>query len=416
MKAVVVGGGVVGLCCAYSLGGAGVETVVLEGGRVGAGASAGNAGWVTPSLATPLAGPGRLISDLKSALHPRGALVMRPALDTSWIRWLAQFRRHCTAERFSSGVRALLALSESTFEQLDAYRTAGVTYELGDAGILTVALDRKALAWYADLYQDLRRLGFQGRLEELSGDEARALEPALGPAVACATQTTVDRFVRPESLTDGLAAHLRTCGMRIDEGRAVQSVERSGGRWSVVTDQGVEQADVVVMATGVGTVGLLRKLGMRVPVIGAKGYSVTLRGVGRRPEHALYLCEPKVGVSPFSTGVRIAGVFELPGRDLSVDPRRIRQIVDDSLPFFGEWRPGPGEEHPAGWAGLRPSTPDGLPLLGPVSSHPGLYLATGHGMLGVTLGPASGAAIARMVTERAVPADLEPFRPDRSMW
>ena len=146
----------------------------------------------------------------------------------------------------------------------------------------------------------------------------------------------------------------------------------------------------------------------------AKGYSLTLQGEGVPPRTALYLCEPKIGVSGYDGGVRIAGTFELPGRDLSVDRKRVGYILDDTLPFIRGWKPAPGEAEQQGWAGFRPATPDSLPLLGPIPGQSGLFVAAGHGMLGVTLAPATGAAVADMVTTGDVPAWLAPMAPART--
>ena len=152
------------------------------------------------------------------------------------------------------------------------------------------------------------------------------------------------------------------------------------------------------MTAGAATPPLLRPFGLRVPIVPAKGYSLTLQGEGVAPRTALYLCEPKIGVSGYDGGVRIAGTFELPGRNLDVDRKRVGYILDDTLPFIRGWKPAPGEVEKEGWAGFRPATPDSLPLLGPIPGQDGLFVAAGHGMLGVTLAPATGVAIADMVT------------------
>ena len=415
MRVAVVGGGVVGLCCAYSLRERGMEVVLFEAGEVGGGASRGNAGWVVPSLSTPLAAPGMLATGLRSALDPRGALIIRPGLDVAWIRWLWQFRRSAGPERFSRGVRALIALNERTFEALDGYRAAGVEFEMYATGMLVVARERSGLAWFQTLSDELSRLGLGGELEVLDGDAARRLEPALGDVVGAAMHTTVDRYVRPETLTAGLAEHLVASGLDLRTREPVLAVARVGESWRVRTIAGAEDVDAVVLATGVAANTLLRLFGVRVPVVGAKGYSVTLEGVGTLPRHAVYLSEAKIGLSPFGETLRIAGLFELPGRSVEVDPARARQIVEDALPYLRDWRPTVADWTGRAWAGLRPATPDSLPLIGPVPHQQRLYLATGHGMLGVTLAPATGLAIAEIIEQQAVPHWLEPFRPDRAI-
>jgi D-amino-acid dehydrogenase len=412
----VVGGGVVGLCSAFALRERGFEIVVLEAGEIGGGASQGNTGWVVPTLATPLAAPGILRTGLRSALDPRGALIIRPwgaGLDLSWIRWLWQFRRSAGRERFAQGVRALLDLNRRTFEALDGYRAAGVVFEQYDTGMLVVAHDRPGLGWFETLYEELARLGFEGGIEQLGADAARALEPALGDGVGAALRTTVDRYVRPETLTRGLADHLEGRAT-IRTGTPVRALRPESGGWLVETGAGSERVDAVVLATGVAANELLRPFGVRVPVIGAKGYSVTVSGTGTAPQLALYLSEAKIGVSPYRDAVRIAGLFELPARSVTVEPARARQLVEEAIPYLRDWRPAPGEETAGAWAGLRPATPDSLPLIGRVPGHPGLLLATGHGMLGVTLAPATGLAVADVLAGQE-PDWLAPFRPGRAI-
>ena len=153
--------------------------------------------------------------------------------------------------------------------------------------------------------------------------------------------------------------------------------------------------------------------GVNVPVVGAKGYSVTLGGTGIIPTHPIYLSKEKVGLSRFGKTLRIAGIFELPAESAKPDRRRGRQITEDALPYLQDWRPHARDPGVDTWAGLRPATPDSLPLIGELPSHRHLYLATGHGMLGVTLAPATGKAIAELLSASHTPPWLEPFRPDR---
>lgn len=408
----VVGGGIIGLCCAFALRRAGARVTVLERDHVGAGASWGNAGWIVPSLSMPLAAPGMLRLGLRHALDPRGALVLRPALDPAWLRWLWQFRRSCSQERFHHAVETLLALNETTLAELDSYRAAGVEFEQHSTGILIVGRTRAGLDWFEQLFHELRALGLEGVIDALDGDAARELDPALGPAVGAALRTSIDRHVLPESLVTGLAAHLRRAGVAVEEGRPVEGLARRGGRWELRGAWGTVAADAVVLATGAAANELLAGLGLRLPIVGAKGYAITLPGSGTVPRHSVYLCEPKVGLSPFRSGLRIAGIFELPGRTTDPIPRRIRQLVDDTVPYLSGWSPAPGERL-EGWAGLRPATPDGLPFIGPVPGNPGVYVAAGHNMIGMTLGPATGTAVAGMIATGHVPEELRPFALDR---
>jgi D-amino-acid dehydrogenase len=385
---------------------------VLDAGPVGGGASAGNTGWVTPSIATPLAAPGVLTMGIRSALDPRGALVIRPSLDPSWIGWLWRFARSSRRAAYRRGVAALLELTSRTLDELDRMREAGVAFEEHRAGVLVVARDRAGMHWFEKVFDELVPLGFPGGFEHMDGDEARELEPALGAAVGRATRTTIDRHVAPESLVAGLATYVRERGATVREGVAVRALRRAGDEWILDGDAGeVARAGVVVLASALGTVDLLRPLGLKVPLVGAKGYSVTLPLPERIPAMPLYLCEPKIGTSPFAGRLRIAGFFELGSRDPSTSRRRSRQLVEDTQPYLSAQIVA-DDRIPEGWAGFRPATPDSLPLLGPVPGAPGVIVATGHGMLGVTLAPATGVAVAALARgERpAWIAALDPAR------
>ena len=229
--------------------------------------------------------------------------------------------------------------------------------------------------------------------------------------MAAGLYARVDRFVRPEELTAGLAARLRADGVEIREGCELRGLARRNGGWRLDAGEPVG-ADRVVVAAGLPTAPLLRGLGVRVPLLGARGYSVTVAGRGTPPRHALYLAEAKLGLSPFAGGVRIAGVFELGAREAAGSAAVGERLLRAAAPYLDGWRPEAGGPVEA-WAGLRPATPDGLPLIGEVRD--GLYLATGHGMLGVTLAPATADLLAPLVLEgRADPA-LAPFDPGRRM-
>ena len=178
-------------------------------------------------------------------------------------------------------------------------------------------------------------------------------------------RTSVDRYVRPESLMAGLAAKLRGQGVELREQVDVTGLRRNGAGWTVETSGGAVEGEAVVVTAGAATPPLLKPFGLDVPIVAAKGYSLTLQGEGVAPRTALYLCEPKIGVSGYDGGVRIAGTFELPGRNLGVDRKRIGYILDDTLPFIRGWKPAPGEVERQGWAGFRPATPDSLPAARP---------------------------------------------------
>ena len=413
MRVVVIGGGVVGLSCAFALRRDGHEVEVVEAGQVGHGASAGNAGWVTPTLATPLAAPGILQTGLRSALDPKGALVIRPRLDPLWVRWLWGFGRSSRPRVFRAGVAALLGLTRRTLDELDAMREAGVEFEEHRAGLLAVARTAHGLEWFDLVFAELKALGFEGGMTDLGPREAQELEPALGHGADRAVHATLDRHVDPLTLTAGLRDHLVRSGATVTTGFVARAIERDGGRWLVRASSGATATgEAVVVAAATGSAALLREHGLRIPLIGAKGYSVTVPHADPTPAMSLYLCEPKLGLTPLDAGLRIAGFFELGARNGLPSVERAQQLVKEARPFLAVLDGSRFAEGPAGWAGFRPSTPDSLPLLGEVPGSPGLVVATGHGMLGVTLAPATGLAVAAIVRGER-PDWVAPFAPGR---
>jgi D-amino-acid dehydrogenase len=415
-RVAVVGAGVVGLACAWELRRRGADVVVLERAGVGEGVSRGNTGWVSPSFTYPLPAPGMVREGLRQLLTRGEAFVLRPSLDPAFARWLWSFRRSCSSDRFDAGIRALLALNRRTLELFDAYRDAGVAFEMHSAGLVVAARTPGGLDLYRRTFQRLRELGHEGgSIDELDAAALAALEPAFDPTrVVAGLHARVDRFVRPEQLTAGLAERLQADGVEIRTGCELRTLARRDGAWALETSRGPVTAQQVVVAAGLPTAPLLRRLGVRVPLLGARGYSVTIAGRGTPPRHALYLAEAKLGLSPFDGGVRVAGVFELGARKEDLSPAVGTRLLAAARPYLGGWQPdadGPVEA----WAGLRPATPDGLPLIGALPGLDGIYLATGHGMLGVTLAPATADLLAPLVLERRAAPELAPFDPARRL-
>jgi D-amino-acid dehydrogenase len=411
LRVVVVGGGVVGLCCAYELMRSGAEVTVVERDHCGRAASLGNAGWVVPSLSAPMPAPGITTQALKMIFNSDGPLRLRPRLDPDFLRWCWRFWRNSTQEHYEAGLKALLRLNEQTIQLYKDLRTSGVEFEMHESGLLIATLSEETLEEYAELLETEKAAGYSGRVELLRKEALLEVEPALSDAVVGAVYAKDDLHVRPDTLVSGLAGHLISKDVRVLEDTEVYGLEPAGkGEWLVTTSREKLAAERVVVAAGMWSSELLAKLGVRIPLEAGKGYSVTARGRGTKPRHAMKLAEPNVACSPFEEAVRISGIFELGGRDLFVNRRLLEGVLRSASLFLRDWVM---EEPRFEWAGLRPSTPDDLPLIGTVPGFENLYVATGHGMLGVTLAPATAATMVPLVLENKLPSVLEPFRVDR---
>lgn len=402
----ILGGGAVGLCVAEALQRSGARTLVLERGHVGAEASAGNAGWITPGISNPIPAPGTVPMALRWMLDPSSPLLVRPTLRPAFLRWAYDFWRSTSPARYSAGMAALVALGGRALAAYDSLRDAGVEFEMHADGLLFVAHTEHELDAELSALRDQQALGFSGRVETLAGAEARALEPALADGVIGGILAADERHVRPETLTAGLAAQLRAHGSEVREHVRVDGIERDGSGWALRVAGAVMRSERVVVALGAATGRLLAPLGVRLPLEGAKGYSFTDPAPAVRPRRPLYLLESKVGVSPYDGGLRFAGTLELGSRNAGVDARRLRALDAAGSRYLKGWRANPAR---AGWAGQRPLLPDGLPAIGPVPGHDGLYVATGHAMLGITLAPATAEILAPAVLSGRAALDLAPF-------
>jgi D-amino-acid dehydrogenase len=391
----VVGGGVVGLSCAFALRRGGADVVVYERDRVGEGCSRGNTGWLCPGLSAPLPAPGVMGGALRGILHRDSPLQISPLHGPAFLRWSWEFWRACSAARHQAGLEATVALTKSTFSDYDHLHAAGVEFEMHSKGMLVAALTQPGLEEYATMLREAVEAGYEGPVRVVSGDEARELDPALSEAVIGGVHSPSERYVRPESVCNGLAAWLRANGASVEEHTALESVHEA-------------EADAVVVAAGAWSAPLLGKDAF--PMEAAKGYSITAKSSGTVPRHALYLSEGKVGTSTYGESLRIAGIFDLTGIDETLKRRRIDAIVRSAASFLRDWEP---EEIELEWAGLRPYPSDGLPVIGPVSARDDLFVATGHGRMGITLGPTTGRLLAEVVLKGASPPELEPFRIER---
>jgi D-amino-acid dehydrogenase len=408
-SAIVIGGGVIGLCAARELSLAGLEVTLLEADRVGSGASHGNGGWITPSLSTPLAAPGALRMALSWMFRRDSPFTARPRISPIEVAWYLNFLRSCSARRFNAGLAALLALNAATFAEYDRLRSGGVRFEMHQTGLLFAARTRRGLEHATHLRDLLADAGCAGIGEALNGDAIRRLEPAFGGAIRGGFSASAERHVRPDTLVAGLASWLREAGASIEEECRADGIESlPGGRWAVRTSRGATpSADRLLIAAGPASLGLLgSRVNRWLRLLPAKGYSVTTRGSGERPKRAAYLVEARVGCSPFQDAVRLAGTLELGARRTEIAARRMAAVAAAADDYYASWRPtADGVE----WAGLRTLTSDALPLLGEVPGHPGLHLASGHGLLGVTLAPVTGVEIAKLMVTGRTPPVLTPF-------
>lgn len=410
-RVVVLGAGVVGVTTAYYLGQAGHEVTLVERQpEAGLETSFANAGLLTPGHAVPLAGPGVPWKTLKWLGRVDAPLRFRLFADPAQWGWLLAFLRNCTQARFEAHTRRLAALALYSNDLLAQLRErTGIQYDGAAAGLLHIFDDENA---YRDALPHARFMSELGVSQlPVSRAECLALEPALANShthIVGGIHTPGDESGDAMRFSQALAQLATQGDVTFRHGCTVRELVHDGRRIAAVhTDQGMLEADWVVLSLGSYSTAMARPLGLRLPVHPVKGYSVTIPVApdAAAPRMSLYDEAHKIGISRLGDRLRAGGTAEFARFDTSVDPRRARaleQAVEELVPT------GLQREQTSRWAGLRPMTPDGMPILGrtPIAN---LLLNTGHGTLGWTLACASGQVMVDIIEGRAPAVDVEGF-------
>jgi D-amino-acid dehydrogenase len=403
-RVAVIGAGMVGLATAWFLQEHGAEVTVLDRSGVGAGASWGNAGYLAPVMAVPLPEPGLLAEGLRGLPDPAAPLHLSPRLQRSTLAFLLRFAARSTPRAWRSGMAALTPLDRAALPAFDDLAAGGVTAPTHEAPIL-VGFPRPGAD--AALRHELAGVAAAGQDVRLS--TPTDVGPPFSDRIATVLRVDGQRHIDPGGYLAALAESVRARGGRIVAGTRVRAIRFGPGGLQVDTwTQPPEPADAVVVATGAWLPELARPLGVRLPVQAGRGYSFSA-GVDRPWTHPVYLPTARAALTPLGDRVRVAGTMEIADRDAPFDGRRVAAIVGSIAPYLTGVDLSDLRDP---WVGPRPLTPDGLPLIG-ATRMPGVHVAGGHGMWGVTLGPVTGRLLARkMMTTDPVP-ELAPFDPLR---
>lgn len=409
-EVLVLGGGVIGLACAQALQARGVGVRLLERDRIGAATSHGNCGTLTPSHALPLAAPGMVGTALRWMLAPDATFYVRPRLDPALWSWLLRFAKRCDPAVFRAAIApkaALLSASQGLVEAL--IRDRGLDCGHVRSGLIHVYRDPAALARSRALHGLLVDHGIA--VERLDAEALQAMEPALRPGMAGGAYFPGDGHLRPERYCHELARIARADGASIEEGADVQALRPGPQGWVARLADGREyHGRRLLLAAGPWTARIAARLGRSWPIQPGKGYSITYDRPELVPRRPLVLKDRSVCVTVWEDGYRLGSTMEFAGYDSRLTRRRLDALERGAADYLQQ-AVGPRKHEE--WYGWRPMTWDDLPLLGPVPGASGLWVAAGHGMMGVSMSAVSGRLIADLMTDAAPLLDPSPYRPDR---
>jgi D-amino-acid dehydrogenase len=412
----IVGGGIVGLSVAYYCSRKGHRVTLIErGGRKRDGCSFVNAGMLVPSHIVPLASPGMVRLGLRWMWNPESPFYVKPRFSADLLSWAWKFHRASTqacVDRAAPLLRDLHLASRECYREWAALWNN--EFDLVERGMLMLCKTEHGLEEETKAAEYARGLGISAKV--LTPSAAAELEPNLRMAIAGAVYFPVDCHLTPGRLMAALAREVEQAGVEVSYDTGVNGWRSKGGRIEAVRTSGPVDAEIradeYVVCSGIWSQEMARELGIRIPMQAGKGYSLTLESVASLPSVCAILSEARVAVTPMGDSLRFAGTMELCGIDEGIDPARVRGIVKSVASYYPDVTPTQLERATVR-TGLRPCSPDGLPYVGRVASFANLSVATGHAMMGMSLGPITGKLIAETLSGEALSCSLEGLSPDR---
>mgnify|MGYP001602511285 FL=1 len=407
----IIGGGPIGLSCAYYLLKSGRKVTILDAKEIGKGSGSGNAGHIVPSHIIPLAAPGVVTSALKWMLDPKNSpFGLKIRLDPKYIWWLIQFAAACNeanVQRALEPMKSLGQLSADNFAKIIAEEKFECHYR--QTGFLNLYKNQNAFDEGRHEAKFMQKHGIP--VEVYDKSRVGEVEPAVREDVLGGMHFTSDAHLNPAIFLQLLGERLRAMGAEVFENTPVTGFESAGEKIRVVkTRVGKFEAEQVILAAGAWSPIVARDLRLDIPVQPARGYSLTASAIKHMPRQALILGDRRVAVSPFGDLLRVTGRLEVGEFSTMPNPRWIQRLENFAREYIQLDEKLDIQET---WAGLRPVTPDGMPIIGRSPLYSNLTVATGHAMLGLSLGPGTGQVVAELVNGRETAFDLNPLRVER---
>ncbi len=413
MKSVtIIGGGINGLFSAYYLQQSGCDVSVVEQGSFADGCSFGNAGMIVPSHIIPLAQPGMIAKGLRWMLSSSSPFYVKPRLSYALAKWGYLFWKHSTAAhvRYSIPVlRDISLLSKKLFQELN--QEAKIPFGWKEQGLAMLFKNANAEAEMKEETHTANEAGIEAHF--LSASEMQALEPDIQMDVRGAVYYPGDAQINPNLLIKNLVQYLKNKGVKFYENETVIDFEKNTTKITAIQTQNHRiVADEVVITAGAWSLMVADKLGISLPLQGGKGYSFMIDNPTTKVKVPAIMLEARATATQMSEQLRFAGTMEIVGTDLSVNPNRVRGIVQAINNYYPDIEVNMPEIQSV-WSGLRPCSPDGLPYIGRIKHFENLTLATGHGMMGISLGPATGKLVSEVISNQQTSMNIQAFEPLR---
>ncbi len=408
---VIIGGGIIGVCTAYYLQKEGHQVTIVDQSNMDSGASHINAGYITPSHFIPLASPGIITKGIKWMFNTASPFYVKPRLDIDFLKWTLAFKKSATkvkVERSISALKNINLFSRDLYEELKQTNDFNFHYER--KGLLMCYKSDKV----GEKEWEIGKRGIQEGLgvQNLSPKEVEKLEPKAGLNIKGAVYYDCDAHMTPHHFMKDMIAYLKEKGVVFYTNEKVTNLEVSNLKITkLITDKREFSPNKVILTAGSWSPLISKKLDIIIPVQAGKGYGID---VERETNITIptILCEAKVAVTPMDGFTRFAGTMEIAGINHTINPKRVDGIADAVKQYYNHLEILL-EEKKAVKCGLRPCSPDGLPYIGKSVKCKNLTIATGHAMMGWSLGPATGKLVSEIVSDKKTSLDISIYHPDR---
>ncbi len=407
----IIGGGIVGLSTAYFLHRQGHQVTLVDQSDMSSGASFINAGYLTPSHIVPLAAPGMVGKGLRMMFNPASPFYLKLRADKDLLRWMWYFYKSANAHHVRKSIKPIAdinVLSKALYMEMKQDKI--LDFHLEEKGVLNVFKTEKIGAQEIRVAEWVKAEGLE--VEILNQAQLKAREPQYDFDALGAVLYKCDAHTTPNVFMKNMMNYLETVGVAIHRNEQVTDFKISGNRITKVqTTYKNFQADEVILTAGSWSPYLMKKLGLNLSIQAGKGYSINVYQA-TNIQYPAILMEAKVAVTPMQGFTRFGGTMELGGINHNISKIRVNAIANAAKSYY------PGLEisnfdFEHAKCGLRPVSPDGLPYIGRIASLQNATLATGHAMMGWSLGPATGKLVSELISGEKLSMDITPFKPER---
>ena len=410
-KVVIIGGGIMGVCSAYFLKKEGHEVTLIDKSNFSSGASYVNAGYITPSHIISLAAPGIITKGLKWMFNPASPFYVKPRLDKDFLQWAWAFKRSSTKQKVAQSIPVIKDINILSRELYVAMKSSGdLDFHYEHKGLLMAYKHDKAGEQEWEVGKKAIKLGL--KVENLTAKEVEVLEPNANLNIKGAVYFHSDAHMTPGGFMKNMLSYLKENGVTILAEEEVKDITISTNSITkVVTNKQEIKADEFVMAAGSWSPLISKKLGIKMLLQPGKGYRINVAQETNITIPAVLL-EAKVAVTPMNGFTRFSGTMEIDKINHKINPIRVNAIANSASEYYHGLQISTQDKE-AAQCGLRPVTPDGLPYIGRTSQYNNLTFATGHAMMGWSLGPATGKLVSEIISDKKSSLDLTPFNVQR---